>query len=270
MEITGKEKLSSLRHKLKAEMIKHKAGSNEASYAVMFEDGYWRLQVDDVCFFRSRYQSNLDEKNTDKREVKELVLSLIPGYKAGAKYEFVNYILTRSIFKDMFLTKSPKAAWRYGVQMDVDANYSQVMAAMIAVRESWEFPHIADIWKILCKKGINEHVAWVCAHAVKPYNENFCATYSDEHQCIGRLFTQDVKDLLKKGMLGDKNDSLAKGATTYQVFKATRSLDRKGSDIRTIIMDGAKVMKDGWSKTLIVSEETLLENVKLIEKELLL
>lgn len=269
MVVTGKEKLSSLRHKLKSEMIERKAGGSVASYAVMFVDGYWRLQVDDVCFFRSRYQSHLDEKNTDKREVKELVMSLIPGINKGPRYAFVNYILTRSVFKDLFLTKSPQAAWQYGVQMDVDADYSQVVAAMIAIRESWEFPHIADTWEFLCKNGVNEHVAWICAHATKKEKDEFFSSYYDAHQAIGSLCTNQARKLLKLGLFDTGQGSLRDGAATYQVFKATRSESLDGKDIRVLVMEDAKEKKRRWGVSYFLDKETFLANVKKIEKELL-
>ncbi len=260
--VKGKGYLKSLRAKLN-EVVKEKKQEGLCRYAIQFLGGNWRVQYADICYARARYHVSHDRQ--DCVNVKHLCFLLWDEYEGvTVDRDFVRYILQRSIFKDVFLTKNIQAAWRYGVEVDVNKPCSQVIAGMTAVREAWEFPHQSSVWKLLVKEGIHEDVAWLCSRFLTMYEEGFCSVGSSHHRVLARISLASAKALLTEGMLSI-GKSLAEGGAFFQVWATTRE---DGGSLSPVLMKGAVEKGAAWNKYEVVSREQLLINVKQIEKEI--
>lgn len=263
--------MKSLRAKIN-EQLKKEGVDHICSYGLRWEKGE-RLQINDVCYARALYSKHTD-RDDKKGEIKEIALSLKPASK-GAKdkkaiRKWVDFIINRSIFKDVFLTKNVQAAWRYGVQVDVNKPTSQCVAGMIGLREGWEFPQLLKAFSFLTKNGINENVAFILSRMVSLENGNWQQSSWGGHQTISQINVENMRALLKEGML--IIDAPIKNNTTdYQIFNTMRSgYSAVGAPLSNILFKNPTGMKKMWGRDYpYLSNKSLISAAKQVEKELL-
>lgn len=242
------------------------------SYGLRFEKGE-RLQVNDVCHFRARIRTPSELR--DKGRIVELSNSLMPAKEYNdtkEMREWVRYIIQRSPFKHTFETQNMSAAWRYGVQTDVEQPLSQCVAGMIALREGWEFKHIPQNFCMLKKEGISEFTAFLLSRMFQSYTPGFMKAGYGGHQAIGVVSFKGAK-LLKEGML--KFDKpLKEEVAGYAIGMATHSNNSsfyKGEvmidDVSPILFKGSKQVGEGWRAFDVISKKDLIANAKLIDEE---
>lgn len=263
--------MKSLRAKINEQLKKEGVG-NICSYGLRWEKGQ-RLQINDVCYARAVY-SHYTDKDDKKGKIKEIALSLKHAIKYAkdkkAIRKWVDFILNRSIFKDVFLTKSVQAAWRYGVQIDVNKPTSQCVAGMIGLREGWEFPSLLKAFSFLTKNGINENVAFILSRMVYLENYNWQKGSWGGHQTINAINVENMRALLKEGML-IIDAPIKDNITNYQIFNTTRSgYAVKGAPLCNILFAKPTGTKDMWGTEYpYLSNEAFISAAKQIEKELL-
>lgn len=242
------------------------------SYGVRFERGE-RLQVNDVCHYRAKITS-LDEFK-DKGKIVELSNSLLPAKEYNntrEMREWVKYIIQRSPFKHTFKTQNMSAAWRYGVQTDVEQPLSQCVAGMIALREGWEFQYIPKNFCMLKEEGISEFISFYLSRLFQSCNYGFMKAYCGGHQAIGIVSFKGAK-LLKEGMLKFDNP-LKEEVASYAINMATYSNNApyyKGEvmidDVSPILFKGFKTVGKGWKTVDVISKKELIANAKRIDEE---
>lgn len=258
-------KKPSLRKLIKEKLVE-KGIKCICSYGIRFEKGE-RLQINDVCHFRAKIISSGELK--DKGKVVELSHSLLPAKEYNntkEMREWAKYIIQRSPFKHTFKTQNISAAWRYGVQTDVEQPLSQCVAGMIALREGWEFKHIPDNFCMLKKEGISEFTAFLLSRMFQQHRNGFSKTYYGGHQSIGVVSFEGAR-AIKKGMLKFDNP-LKEEIKHYQINKATHSDNTvMPDDVSPILFKGSKTVGEGWAAVEVISEKKLIANAKLIDKE---
>lgn len=246
---------------------------NICSYGLRWTSGEERLQINDVCHFRAKYVSEYDRHK--KGEICELSTTLLPALNyttdKAAIRKWVSYILLRSPFKDCFKTKNLQAAWRYGIQMDVDKPQSNVVAALIALREGWEFPHILENFTFLTKNGVDESVAFIISRMVNKHENRYFKRYWGGHQTLNVLDVKGMRSLIKKGMV-PYDDPLKVAKTHYKIFISTKSdMTTGGDSLESILFENPSgKVKNAWGEgPSYLSEEQFLVAAKEVEKELL-
>lgn len=262
--------MKSLRAKINEE-LKEQGIYHICSYGLRWEKGE-RLQINDLCFARAKYEAYYD-KLDKKGEIVELALSLkhasYYGKDEKAIRKWVSFILNRSVFKDVFLTKNVQAAWRYGVQVDVNKPTSQCITGMIALREGWEFPKLLETFTLLTRNGIDENVSYILARIMVLESGKWIRGTWGGHQTICSMNINNMRALLKHGML--VHDAPLKNNTDkYAVYKTTRSeYDVKNGLIEELLKEPSGVIDNWGIKTPYFNSKDFILAAKRIEKELL-
>lgn len=262
--------MKSLRAKINEELEKEGI-FNICSYGLRWEKGE-RLQINDVCFARAKYETYYD-KDDKKGEIKELALSLkhagVLSKDRNAIRKWVGFILNRSIFKDVFFTKNVQAAWRYGVQVDVNKPTSQCITGMIALREGWEFPHLLRTFAFLTKNGIDENVSYILSRMIVLEKGKWVKGSWGGHQTICAMNIDNMRTLLKHGMLVH-DAPLKHNEQRYAVYKTTHSLYGVKNDLIDVLMKNPTGSINQWGiKTPYLNNKDFILAAKRIEKELL-
>ena len=76
---------------------------------------------------------------------------------------WIDYIVNRSGFSRMFLTKDPEDIYENGYLVDTRFPYNFVYAGTSCTRQLWEYPIKGYAFEQLLSKGTNEHFAWYAA-----------------------------------------------------------------------------------------------------------
>lgn len=264
--------MKSLRAELK-EKQKKRGILNLCTYGIRWEKGE-RLQVNDVCHARARYNPyNADvDKEGEIREVAALLdhaLALVANKKQIRKW--VSYIILRSPFKDCFKTKNMQAAWRYGVQMDVDKPTSQVVASLIALREGWEFKNLLKVFNILVKNGVNEDVAFVLSRVVSERDGKWFKASWGGHQTLGYVLgKEEIKSLIKNG-LKKIDKPIRYNGDSYSIHKTSGTYEGKDCISNIFLKNPCGTMPSRWGgvEEGYWTVKKLIHNAKDVEKELL-
>lgn len=262
--------MKSLRAKIN-ERLKKEGVVNICSYGLRWEKGE-RLQINDMCFARAVYSGYTDGAD-EKGDIKELALSLIHAKKyardKNAIRKWVSFILNRSVYKDVFLTKNVQAAWRYGVQVDVNKPTSQCITGMIGLREGWEFPEILKTFTFLTKNGIDENVSFILSRMVIFEKNKWFRGNWGGHQTICSMNIDNMRALLKHGMLVH-DAPLKHNEQRYAVYKTTRSEYGIKNDLIDELMKNPTGVIGQWgAQTPYLNNKDFILAAKRIEKELL-
>lgn len=262
--------MKSLRAKIN-EKLKKEGVVNICSYGLRWKKGE-RLQINDVCYARAKYEEYYD-KYDKEGEIKELALSL----KHASEYardkkairKWVSFILNRSVFKDVFLTKNVQAAWRYGVQIDVNKPTSQCITGMIALREGWEFSKLLETFTFLTKNGIDENVSYILSRMMVLEKGKWLKQGWGGHQTLCSMSINNMRDLLKHGML-IHDAPLKHNSPRYAVYKTTRSEHSVKKDLINELLKNPSGTVNQWGReTPYFNNEDFILAAKRIEKELL-
>lgn len=262
--------MKSLRAKIN-EKLKIEGVNSLCSYGLRWEKGE-RLQINDVCYARAKYEEYYDKLDKEG-EIVECALSLRHASKYArdekAIRKWVNYILNRSVYKDVFLTKNVQAAWRYGVQVDVNKPISQCITGMIGLREGWEFPKLLKTFTFLTKKGIDENVSYILSRMVAFEKDMWVRGGWGGHQTISSMNIGNMRALLKHGMLVH-DAPLKHNEQKYAVYKTTRSEHGVKNDLIEVLMKNPTGSINQWElETSYFNNKDFILAAKRIEKELL-
>lgn len=262
--------MKTLRAKIN-EKLKEEGVTSICSYGLRWEKGE-RLQINDVCFARAKYEAYYD-KEDKKGEIKELALSLkhagVFSKDRNAIRKWVGFILNRSVYKDVFLTKNVQAAWRYGVQIDVNKPTSQCVTGMIGLREGWEFPKLLKTFTFLTKNGIDENVSYILSRMVIFEKKKWVRGNWGGHQTISSMNIDNMRELLKHGMFVH-DAPLKHNEPKYAVYKTTRSEYGVKNDLIEELLKEPSGVTDNWGmKTPYLNNKDFILAAKRVEKELL-
>jgi len=250
------------------------------SYALKYENGKIAEHIFDVCFARAIHYQYGEKQGIG--DIVEVAMSLKNYREYGKETEtrkrvpklfpaYASYILNRSMFKDVFLTKNMQSAFRNGVDLDVDQGHSYCVTAMMALREGWEFPYLLEGWTFLTKNGFDEDFAYIvsrmfAAEGNKVYKRSFGG-----HQTISmELSVSNAKLLFKKGC-NKKGESFRKSRSKYEIYKTTLS-DKGGfkNNFHDYIFKDCKMLVSGnWNEISYVNLDEFIENLRKVEKEIM-
>lgn len=194
------------------EQYSRRSGVNPFAYKIFRQGAVYRL--DDVCYANARYRTTLSA----------FVISLSP-FKAlphsGKHKQFLKYIIERSPWKAAYNGRSAGWALRYGISMNLKVSHSFMLAAAVAVRETWEFPNLSNTWSFLVKRGFNEDFAYLICRGLCYKNEAFYAEMSQGHHCIGEIPKDSKKEAFSSFRNLRDNPPKLKGRNTYRFFDLT-------------------------------------------------
>lgn len=215
------------------EEAKAKGPVHICSYALEFENGKHRLQVNDVCHYRVRYNER------DEGVIKNLALSLehAPdqlGKKDLADYrKYTDYIINRSPWASCFLTKSVSAAFNAGILMNVDKPLSQVAGACVALREGIEFDDKLDMFMLMKKKGYHEHTAYLMSFVFRVRKDgkfNYGSYHGGHQSMAGDRNWEQVVEFFKKGFRDLQEKPYREKGNTYEIHNAVADYSRLKKD----------------------------------------
>lgn len=188
------------------------SGINPFAYRIFKQGAVYRLG--DVCYSNARYRDKLSA----------FVISLSPfkgKAHSGNHKKFLKYIIERSPWKAAYNGRSMGWALRFGISMNLKVSHSYMLAAAVAVRETWEFPKLADTWAFLVKKGINEDFAYLICRGLSFSHNSFYADMSQGHHCIGEIPKDYRKEAFSSFRNLRDNPPKLKGRNAYRFFSLT-------------------------------------------------
>lgn len=104
------------------------------------------------------------------------------GFKATETVHepYMDYILNRSPYKDIFVIKDVDYCLNYGVLVDTDNPGNVILSGLTLTRMLWEYTSIPLFWAELKKLGVQEDLALLAAHCISRdkdgYHYGLCAT----------------------------------------------------------------------------------------------
>lgn len=178
--------------KLKGQMAELvKDASRESNCHYFFIDGEGKLHNwrNDICFARL---------NRGTYGIKELRFYVNQHTREGISkrgfFEYARWVTKESAFKDAF--KGKYITSKYGMEMDVSKDGRFLFAAMVMIRESWEFPDSLRLWNKLVKDGVNKNIAYLvafgCQNTSNP--DHFISRHRGGHHTFYRISSKSVKN----------------------------------------------------------------------------
>jgi len=114
---------------------------------------------------------------------------------------YIDYVLNRSPYCEVFYTKNIEEAIEGGVLINVDLPNNLVLGGMTALRTSWEFPHLVSFFKELVENGVSEDIAFLGAHCVveRGGEYNF-ENITRGHYCVDVHSESYAKNFVKRDL----------------------------------------------------------------------
>lgn len=111
---------------------------------------------------------------------KSYILSFLKDNRNAAlvseelRKRFLEYIVQRSPYKDVFLIKDVDHIIKYGMLCQTEVPSNLLVGALTVVRSLWEYIDIPLMWEELVNEGVEENLALLAAHKVqKNAKENY-------------------------------------------------------------------------------------------------
>lgn len=137
------------------------AGLTCASYAFKYKDGSKDVNHYTACHAGFHYIP---------KPLVEVVESVYLKYKRHTNQEwykkFIDYIINRSPWKTAFLPCAVDDAIEKGVYVNVEEKHSNVVNALVALRQGYEHKTRLTAWEWFVKQGFDENTAWAAAQFV--------------------------------------------------------------------------------------------------------
>jgi hypothetical protein len=156
-----------------------KQGVGVCSYALEFEGGHRRFQVEDVCHARLAYGGRYCPAEEHGKKLLAVALN-VSGHVAQYKGEVaerykrhVQYILTESPWKDAFIQKPLEEVYTSGVYLDLTKEFWYCVAAAVALRTGSEFDNCLPIFQRLLDLNYSPNVSYVVSqlsHGLNAFN----------------------------------------------------------------------------------------------------
>lgn len=123
------------------------------------------------------------------------IVSYVSNYlKSCEKSDFYyDYLVNRSRFSHAFIKFDGKAFY---CRTDIPSNY--LAGALVATRYTWEYPYVVNSFYVLCKNGMNEHLAFCIAqnfNTLFPDNNYTMTTHG--HNCIRPNCLNSLKNYIE-------------------------------------------------------------------------
>jgi hypothetical protein len=164
--------------------------SRYSSYVYKEIDGSIIKHINDACYSALKYKSDV---------VTELI---VYQHRAtvGTKREhldFMRWMLNKSPWNKVFLTKNAAEAYNNGFSIDICADTTVVYAALIAMRQFSEFKGFALSYSLLRGKGYCPSVSYITAQFIyggkEPYYRGFIV---DNHTVL--TGDQDIQRFMRE------------------------------------------------------------------------
>ena len=190
--------------------------------------------------------------------------------------KYIHYIMNESKYKDAINTKRVCDAHRYGISFNVDAPYTHVQSAIVAIRRGWEFPKKLDCWYRLVKDGLHPTFAMAISCFMAPYSgndywkSNYGTCNNHEVFCI-ETFPEAIawaKSPLSNSYHWTYRD---KAYYSFQIFNTNLKLEEFKQDVASpfvIDYQKSKQHSSGWSKVEIIDWNKTVDNLLKLQEEL--
>lgn len=224
------------------------------------EDGKFKQYVDRICHASIASNGIVISRHWEPIVHKYEVMS----DECKERYKrWFDYVINRSPWKHVFLTKDFDTALKSHVEIDVDAINYQVMGGITALRMGHEFPDIVKAYCQFLDDGFNEHDAF----AMSGFLDN---VYSLKFMTEGHTVFKNNHCI--KGMFSFMHNGYAKARAVALPFKTHRrvgwsfeiqsniakEVHHKTRDVPFITQENVA----GWSRVNKCNKERLIEYVQ--------
>jgi hypothetical protein len=165
-------------------------GKTGVSSWLSVEDGKFKQHVDKIC-----HASIASNGIVIRRHWEPIVhkYAMMTDSKKERYERWFGYVVNRSPWKHVFLTKDINAALKSHVEIDVNVVNYQVMGGITALRMGHEFPNIVEAYCQFLDDGFNEHDAFAMAGIVNREYILFSlqeghTVFKNDH-CIKEMFS---------------------------------------------------------------------------------
>lgn len=235
-------------------------------YVVKFTNGELHWAVQAACYASLNYAENMDK---GIKSVWEDLSAHHHNHSNKPAYErFVNYILTRSPFKDGFKPVkgvNKKTPWLGAIEWNVDKHgRSYLVTCALALREGSEYPGQLKVWEELVDKGYSEDVAWFIAGFINKTGEKYSLVMTSTHAC--RHYRMSYKELLKviqSGLPEYKQEPMAKPKSGQYVIHSNlvNRFDNTDEDKQVYNVFNANIKStivgDAWNRKIVMKFEDI-------------
>lgn len=249
-----------------------------ASYAFAFVDGSEKINHYTACHAGFNYidkpLAQVVENVCDKYE------TTAEAYKPIYR-RFIDYMINRSPWKTAFIPCDVDVAINRGVYANIEEKLSNVVNALIALRQGHENRQILRSWKYLLDNGFDENTSWAASQffLIDTNGMKFLHLPTGAHDWLtgAAVVVECYLEFFRNGFQFCKEEfPLKEGKRTYNVTKAITGFgqherDKKG---RQTINSWAvkhlplKAEFSGWNEVKYLEDKTVLAFAKLIEEQI--
>jgi hypothetical protein len=235
-------------------------GKTGVSNWLSVEDGKFKQYVDRICHAGIAYNGIVISRHWEPVVHKYAMMRV----ERKERYKrWFDYVINRSPWKHVFITKDFDTALKSHVEIDVNVINYQVMGGITALRMGHEFPDIVKAYCQFLDDGFNEHDAF----AMAGFLDN---VYSLKFMTEGHTVFKNTHCI--KGMFSFMHNGYAKPRAVDLPFKTHRrvgwsfeiqsniakDVHHKTRDVPFITQD----KKDGWSYVNKCNKKRLIEYIQ--------
>lgn len=170
---------------------------------------------------------------------------------------FMDYMMNRSPYKDIFLLKDVEHALQYGFLCDTTIPSNLLIGGLTVMRSLWEYTYIPLRWKELVDLGVNEDMALLAAHCISGRKGSWTFTKQGSGH---RAFEPDtmsrdvIKNFLKRKMANPQGS--LRDTKTYSHITA---LWGTGLPFFSLYIPKIKKVKEVWGEKVVYYFDSTLE-----------
>lgn len=255
------KKRESLAHRMLEDMKNANIHSN-SHYCFYDTDGKYHNYADDVCYARLKSYGG---RNYNLLGIDECRLYINQwkreGFDAEGYGKFVDYIVNRSIYANVFLSKRNWKLW--GFRINCECSPSEVMAGMTAIRQGYEYPQSLASFLTL-KDKVGEDFAFY-ASCFFSYNKNkgiFSESHMGGHGVLpGEFSVEDLLHIVKERTWPSdaKQVPMKTKSGGWSIFGLHKGKG-KTSFLNSLKKHG-KVHGEGWNQYHGLTEEQMINAI---------
>lgn len=247
------------------------------NFSIEFKDGERVHEIMAPCYAAIQHHGG--------EEVKRLCFSLINTKHRLDEADFkmyrtyIKYILFNSPFSSVFLKTTMRTAINHGAYVDVNRTASEIVTALIALREGMEYPARLPVFVEMLKAGYSGNTAYIVSAVVnKATNKarGYIQTRVDGgHKVLeNEMDVEDLFSTFKNGISPKHlpilyNKPYSKGHSEYRVGRTIARFN-VGNSFGTFIDDNLMVTEVGvgWNRDFYASKEAVMAFADAVESKL--
>ena len=151
---------------------------NLNNWVRIYSDGYEDYHMGSACYaalsrIPEEFNPDYTYKTKDNPVIAFIDNPFTRMYAKGAdalskdECKYLKWVLNKSAWAPVFLTKNPKNVFKMGASYDVSYPARYVVQGAILTRYIAEYPDIPEMWNNLVGYRVDPHIALILAHALQ-------------------------------------------------------------------------------------------------------